>query len=33
MMTGGASLIVTGTKNKKNNEYFCAECGNRSIGK
>lgn len=33
LMTGGASLIVTGTKNKKHNEYFCGECGNRWIGK
>lgn len=33
LMTGGASLLVTGTKKKKHNEYYCMDCGNRWIGK
>ncbi len=33
VMTGGASLMVTGTKKKAHNEYLCTECGNRWIGK
>lgn len=33
LVTGGASLLVTGTKNKKHNEYFCQDCGKRWIGK
>lgn len=33
MMTGGASLLVTGTKKKAHNEYYCRDCGNRWIGK
>lgn len=27
--TGGASLLVTGTKNKKHLEMFCKNCGHR----
>jgi ribosomal protein L7/L12/predicted RNA-binding Zn-ribbon protein involved in translation (DUF1610 family) len=33
LMTGGTSLLVTGTKNKNHNEYYCTDCGNRWIGK
>jgi hypothetical protein len=33
LMTGGTSLLVTGTKNKKHNEYYCQDCGNRWVGK
>ncbi len=33
ILTGGTSLLITGTKNKKHNEYFCSDCGNRWIGK
>lgn len=33
ILTGGASLLVTGTKNKKHSEYFCRNCGHRWIGK
>lgn len=33
IMTGGASLLFTGTKNKKHNEYYCRDCGNRWVGK
>ncbi len=33
MMTGGTSLLVTGTHNKKHNEYYCKDCGHRWIGK
>lgn len=33
IMTGGTSLLVTGTKKKKHNEYYCRDCGNRWIGK
>lgn len=32
-MTMGTSTLVTGTKNNKNNEYFCSNCGNRWVGK
>lgn len=32
-MTGGFSLLFTGTKNNKNSEYHCLNCGNRWIGK
>lgn len=31
--TGGLSLLFTGTKKNKGNEYFCRDCGNRWIGK
>lgn len=33
LMTGGASLLVTGTKKKAHNEYYCRDCGHRWIGK
>lgn len=33
IMTGGASLLVTGTNKKKHNEYYCRDCGNKWIGK
>ena len=33
LATGGASLLVTGIKNNKHNEYFCQDCGNRWVGK
>lgn len=33
IMTGGASLLVTGTKKKEHNEYFCRDCGHRWTGK
>lgn len=33
VMTGGASLLVTGTKQKKHNEYLCQDCGKRWVGK
>lgn len=33
VMTGGASLLVTGTTKKKHNEYYCRDCGNRWVGK
>ena len=33
VMTGGMSLLVTETKKKKHNEYYCTDCGNRWIGK
>lgn len=33
IMTGGTSLLVTGTTKKKHNEYYCRDCGNRWIGK
>lgn len=29
LMTGGISLLATGIKNNKNNEYFCTNCGHR----
>lgn len=32
-MTGGASRLVVGTKDKRSNEYFCSDCGNRWLGK
>lgn len=32
-MTGGASLIVTGKKDNRSNEYLCTDCGNRWKGK
>ncbi len=31
--TGGASLLVTGTKSKKHTEMFCRNCGNRWLTK
>lgn len=33
IMTGGTSLLVTGTKKTAHNEYFCRDCGYRWIGK
>lgn len=33
LMTGGASLLVTGVNNKNHSEYFCRDCGNRWVGK
>lgn len=33
MATGGMSLLVTGTKKKGHNEYFCKDCGYRWVGK
>ena len=33
LATGGMSLLVTGTKEKRHNEYFCRDCGHRWIGK
>lgn len=33
IMTGGTSLLVTGTKKKAHNEYYCTDCGNRWVGK
>lgn len=33
VMTGGTSLLLTGTKKKKHNEYYCRDCGNRWVGK
>lgn len=33
IITGGTSLLVTGTKNKKHNEYYCRNCGNRWVAK
>lgn len=33
IMTGGTSLLVTGTKKKAHNEYFCTDCGHRWVGK
>ena len=33
IMTGGASLLVTGVNNKKHCEYFCKDCRNRWIDK
>lgn len=32
-MTGGASLLVTGARSDKHNEYYCMDCGNRWVGK
>jgi len=33
VMTGGASLLFTGVKHKKHNEYLCQDCGKRWVGK
>ena len=33
IMTGGTSLLFTGTKNKAHNEYYCRDCGHRWTGK
>lgn len=33
VMTGGASILVTGIKKKAHNEYYCRDCGNRWIAK
>lgn len=33
ILTGGASLLVTGVKNNKHLEVFCTECGHRWITK
>lgn len=33
LMTGGTSLLMTGTKKKAHNEYFCTDCANRWVGK
>lgn len=33
ILTGGTSLLVTGTKKKAHNEYYCRDCGNRWVGK
>lgn len=33
IMTGGTSLLVTGTKKKAHNEYYCRDCGHRWIAK
>lgn len=33
LMTGGASLLITGTKKKAHNEYYCMGCGHRWVGK
>ena len=33
IMTGGTSLLLTGTKKKAHHEYFCMDCGNRWVGK
>ena len=33
IMTCGTSLLVTGTKKKVHNEYYCTDCGNRWVGK
>ena len=32
-MTGGASLLVTGARTDKHNEYPCMDCGHRWVGK
>lgn len=32
-ITGGVSLLFTGVKNNKTNEYFCLNCGNRWFDK
>lgn len=29
LMTGGVSLLFTGTKDNRNYEFFCNDCGNR----
>ena len=31
--TGGTSALITGTKDKRHHEYYCADCGNHWIGK
>lgn len=33
IMTGGTSLLLTGTKHKAHNEYYCRNCGNKWISK
>lgn len=33
LLTGGTSLLVTGTKQNKGNEYHCLNCGNVWLGK
>ena len=33
VMTGGTSLLLTGIKKKKHNEYYCRDCGHRWVGK
>lgn len=33
VMTGGTSLLFTGVRKKKHNEYYCRDCGNRWVGK
>lgn len=33
LATGGTSLVLTGVKKKKHNEYHCRDCGKRWIGK
>lgn len=33
LMTGGTSLLFTGTKKKAHNEYLCTEYGHRWVGK
>lgn len=33
IMTGGTSALITGTKKKNHNEYYCRDCGHRWIGK
>lgn len=33
IMTGGTSLLLTGTKSKAHNEYYCRDCGYRWVGK
>lgn len=33
LMTGGTSLLLTGTKKKAHNEYYCRDCGKKWIGK
>lgn len=33
LMTGGASLLVTGVNKKSHNEYYCRDCGHRWVGK
>lgn len=33
VMTGGTSLLVTGARTNRNNEYYCTDCGHRWVGK
>ena len=33
IMTGGTSALITGTRSKKHNEYYCRDCGHRWIGR